>query len=142
MTTRRDSSTNDGVVTDDVVVCVDDEPGLAEAVSTALEHLDDGIRTTATTRPVEALQQVEGSRPDCIVSDYEMPDRDGAWLCERVAEHGVPFVLYTGRSEASPDLDEPQFDGVTAVVSKDRGMSHYADLVEHVRRAVTIESGL
>jgi CheY-like chemotaxis protein len=145
MITQRDGSANDGVGTDDDtlrIVCVDDEPGLAEAVSTALEHVDDGIRATATTCPKEALQLVEGDQPDCIVSDYEMPERDGAWLCDRVSEHDVPFVLYTSRSESSLDLDDPQLDGVTAVVRKDRGMSHYADLAEHVRRSVAVESGL
>lgn len=145
MSTQGDDSTTEGMGADDAalrVVCVDDEPGLAEAVSTTLERVDDGIRATPTTCPVEALDRVENGRADCVLSDYEMPDRDGAWLCDRVADHDVPFVLYTSRPEASLDLEDPKLDGVTAVVRKERGMDHYATLAEHVRRAVAVESGL
>ena len=122
------------------VVCVDDEPGLAEAVSTTLEHVDDDIHATATTCPATALERVEEDDLDCVVSDYDMPGRDGAWLCERVDGHDVPFVLYTSHSEESLDLDKPQFECLTTVVRKDRGMAHYADLAEHIRRAVALES--
>ena len=145
MMAQVDSSTEASIDTDDGgirVVCVDDEPGLAEAVSTALEHVDDDIRATATTCPMDALELVEEEALDCVVSDYDMPGRDGAWLCERVEEHDVPFVLYTSHSELSIDLDDPQLRGVSTVVRKDRGMAHYADLAEHIRRAIAVETSL
>ena len=143
MMAQANNSTGASVDTDENgirVVCVDDEPGLAEAVSTALEHVDDAIRATATTCPTEALERVEEGDLDCVVSDYDMPGRDGRWLCERVEKHDVSFLLYTSYSEASLDLDDPQLRGVNAVVRKDRGMAHYADLAEHVRRAVATET--
>jgi CheY-like chemotaxis protein len=125
------------------VLCVDDEPGLAETVSASLEYVDEEIRATATESAEKALRGVREGRFDCVVSDYRMPRHDGAWLCEQVTSHDsdIPFILYTSCAESELPLEEnAQLDGVTGVVRKDRGMSHYATLAERVRRAVAVET--
>jgi CheY-like chemotaxis protein len=144
MTVRRDETPRRKATGDSPirVVCVDDEPDLAATVSGALEHVDGGISATGTDEPTAALRGVREGRFDCVVSDYEMPGHDGAWLCDRVSQvdRTVPFVLYTARAESRVPVDgDPKLDGVTAVVRKGQGMSHYATLAERVRRAVAVE---
>jgi PAS domain S-box-containing protein len=71
--------------------------GGPDEVAAAWEGSDDAcppVRVASTA--AAALDEVSGV--DCIVSDYDLPGRDGLWLLERVREEypSLPFVLYGG----------------------------------------------
>ena len=81
------------------VLCVDDEPGLAELTATFLERFDDRISTRTAENAQEGLACLNDIPVDCIVSDHDMPGMDGLEFLEavRATDPGLPFILFTGR---------------------------------------------
>lgn len=86
--------------TDRHVLVVDDDEALATVVADALEHVDDRLRTTYTTDPQRALAALRRGGIDCLVTDYEMPDRDGLELAAADGSD-TPFVLFTQRRDGA-----------------------------------------
>ncbi|WP_135667098.1 ATP-binding response regulator [Halorhabdus rudnickae] len=83
------------------VLVVDDSEFFAEmtADTLATEH---GFETFARTSAQEGIEFLEDEQVDCIVSDYEMPERNGLKFLEAVREtlgEETPFVLLTGRGD-------------------------------------------
>jgi signal transduction histidine kinase len=85
------------------VLVVDDEPDACEAVRVVLEDHGAMVRTAASA--AEALDIMIDVRPDVIVADLAMPDRDGYELIRevraRTAGRHVPAVALTAYSEAA-----------------------------------------
>jgi len=81
------------------VLVVDDEPDLAELVSTALRF--DGCRTATAADADEAMRVARDFRPDIAVLDVMLPGDDGVRLLGRLrAEHpDLPAVFLTARGE-------------------------------------------
>ena len=66
------------------VLIVDDAPEIREMVAEMLEL--QGATVTAVGTAEEALELLENERPDVLLSDLEMPGKDGCWLIGRVRE--------------------------------------------------------
>jgi CheY-like chemotaxis protein len=64
------------------VLVVDDSPDIREVVVQMLEHHGATVAEVGTAE--EALDVLEASRPDVLLSDLEMPGKDGYWLIGRV----------------------------------------------------------
>jgi CheY-like chemotaxis protein len=64
------------------VLVVDDAPDIRELLTTVLER--QGATVTAVGTAVQALGLLEELRPDVLLSDLEMPEKDGYWLIRRV----------------------------------------------------------
>ncbi|QGN07035.1 response regulator [Halorhabdus sp. CBA1104] len=79
---------------------VDDSEFFAEMTAETL-RTDHDIDTVAETSVEDALALLDDEPIDCIVSDYEMPDRDGLDFLESVREQfgDIPFILLTGRGD-------------------------------------------
>ena len=79
---------------------VDDSEFFAEMTASTLTEEHD-IEATFRTNATDALEWLEDSDVDCIVSDYEMPGMDGLAFLERVQERydDLPFILLTGRGD-------------------------------------------
>ena len=79
---------------------VDDSEFFAEMTASTLSEEHD-IEATFETSAEAALEWLEDSNVDCIVSDYEMPGMDGLTFLERVQERydDLPFILLTGRGD-------------------------------------------
>jgi len=119
------------------VLCVDDEPGLAELVGTHLERADERLTTVAVTSAAAAFDALDTMAVDCIVSDYELPETDGIELLEavRADDPTLPFVLFTGRG--SEELASRAISaGVTDYLRKEPGTEQYALLARQVVHAV------
>jgi CheY-like chemotaxis protein len=85
------------------VLVVDDSPEIREALTTILEG--EGARVTAVGTAEHALDLLEQSRPDVLLSDLEMPRKDGYWLIGQVRaltpDRGglTPAACLTGRTD-------------------------------------------
>ncbi|MFT3774647.1 MAG: ATP-binding protein [Minicystis sp.] len=64
------------------VLVVDDEPDSRALLEKVLADRGALVRTCASAG--EALEQVSAWRPDVLVSDIGMPERDGYWLIDQV----------------------------------------------------------
>ncbi|GAA0522118.1 PAS domain S-box-containing protein [Halorubrum aquaticum] len=123
------------------VLCVDDEPGLADLVATYLER-DDGFdcETTVETDPNAALDRIRSGSFDCVVTDYDMPARTGVELLSSARETHpeLPFLLFSA-TEPDEIAAEMVRVGVTDYVGKDGGIEAYTTLVRRVEHAVDPE---
>jgi CheY-like chemotaxis protein len=87
------------------VLVVDDEPDACEAVRLVLEDNGALVRTAASA--TEALDIMPELRPDVIVADLAMPDRDGYELIRevrmRAGTRQVPAVALTAYMDTARD---------------------------------------
>jgi len=120
------------------VLHVDDEPGFADMVADFLEREDPQI-TVQTAKTVEsAIEILDTSSIDCIVSDYEMPEANGLQFLHTVrnSELDVPFILFTGKGSEEIASDAISA-GVTDYLQKEGGSSQYTLLAHRVTNAVS-----
>jgi sigma-B regulation protein RsbU (phosphoserine phosphatase) len=81
------------------ILIVDDDRMSRELLVRALQR--DGFAAAECETAREALQLMEGETPALLVSDYEMPEFNGAQLCHMVRHHdnpnvaGIPIILLT-----------------------------------------------
>ncbi len=119
------------------VLHVDDEPDLADVAATFLEREDERFRIDTATSAGEALDVLADRDVDCIVSDYEMPGRNGIDLLEAVREDhpDLPFILFTGKGSEEVASDAISA-GVTDYLQKETGTSQYAVLANRIANVV------
>ncbi|MFB6202777.1 MAG: PAS domain S-box protein [Halorhabdus sp.] len=120
-----------------VVLHVDDEPGLAEMAAEFLEREDDRLVVDTARNADDALDTLTARDIDCVVSDYDMPGRDGIALLEavRADDPELPFILYTGKG-SEEIASEAISAGVTDYLQKGTDQSQYAVLANRVTNAV------
>ncbi|WP_267640081.1 response regulator [Haloarchaeobius amylolyticus] len=116
---------------------VDDDPAFTELVGTVLEKTDDSLEITSVTSPTSALSMLEEDSPDCIVSDYDMPEMNGLALLREVREREaeIPFVLFTGKGSEEV-ASEAISAGVSDYLQKSGGLEKYEILANRVRNLV------
>jgi len=118
------------------VLHVDDEQGFAEMTAEYLERIADDLTVATETDPDRALEQLDDSI-DCVVSDYEMPERNGLELFHLVQDRNpdLPFILFTGRGSEAV-ASEAVSAGVTDYLQKDGSTDQYTILANRIRNAV------
>ena len=79
------------------ILVVDDEPDFATLVQGNLEK--EGFLVDVAYNGVEGLEKVRSNRPDAIVLDVMMPEKDGYEMCKELkGDDGlcdIPVVLLT-----------------------------------------------
>ncbi len=119
------------------ILHVDDEPDLLELVATFLEREDDRFRVESAETAAEGLDHLADNNVDCIVSDYDMPGRNGIEFLEAVREDypELPFVLFTGKG--SQEIASKAISaGVTDYLQKGTDTSQYAVLANRIGNVV------
>jgi len=119
------------------VLHVDDEPGFADLCATYLQREDEDLAVTTAMDVEGALDVWTSSDVDCVVSDYQMPGRDGLDLLAEIRDDDpeVPFVLFTGKG--NEDIASRAISaGVDDYLQKDSGTDQYALLATRIRTLV------
>jgi len=119
------------------VVAVDDEPALLEVIGTYLKEYGD-FEVIAYSSPMEAFEYIISENADAIISDYSMPEMDGISFFKQVKSRlpNIPFLLLTGRNEASLIL-EAMNAGVDFLQIKGEDSSLlFADIAQKIKSAV------
>jgi PAS domain S-box-containing protein len=119
------------------VLHVDDEPGLAEMVAAHLQRANGQISVTPVRTVEDALSKLRDTDFDCIVSDYEMPQKNGIEFLKTVrATHpDRPFILYTGKGSEEVASDALTA-GATDYLQKETGTDHYTVLANRIVNVV------
>src|SRR6476620_7865064 len=101
------------------ILLADDSITIQKVVE--LTFSDGDYEVTAVNNGAKAIQKLTEMRPDIILSDIIMPEKNGYEVCEFVKSHpeyrNIPVVLLTGTFEPF-DPDRADKAGCDAVVTK------------------------
>ena len=77
---------------------IDDSATMREVIKIAFRR--ENINVVAYSDAASALGQLEQGRPDIVISDVIMPDKDGYEVCQFIKAHpslgGTPVILMSG----------------------------------------------
>jgi DNA-binding NarL/FixJ family response regulator len=119
------------------ILHVDDEPGVTEVVTAFLERESGRVTVTTAHSVSEGLAVIEKRDIDVVISDYDMPGRNGIQFFESVREDypDLPFIFYTGKNSREID-SESASAAVTGYIKKRRGTDQYTTLATQAVAAV------
>lgn len=119
------------------VLIVDDNPRFGELAEMFLEDEFDDIAVTTATSADEGERLLAEHDIDCIVSDYQMPERDGIEFLQAVRDDSpeLPFILMTGKGDETV-ASRAITAGVTDYIRKEAGSEHYDLLAHRIRNVV------
>ncbi|QGX93787.1 PAS domain S-box protein [Haloplanus rallus] len=119
------------------VLHVDDQADFADLTATFLERADDRFTVETASSADGGLERIDERRPDCIVSDYNMPGMNGLEFFEAVRERypDLPFILFTGKGSETI-ASEALSAGVTDYLQKGSATDRYDLLANRIRNAV------
>ena len=110
------------------ILCVDDDPIPLTLRKLALEKA--GYEVTIATSGKEALRLAETHKFDLLLSDYLMPEMNGAELAAKMREQypDIPCFLYSGIAELPTDLTTvnkffSKLDGIETIIVKSKQTS-------------------
>ncbi len=86
------------------ILIVDDEPHIVLGLKDALEF--EGFRVVTATNGKEAVQSARSERPNAILLDLMLPDKNGYQVCEEIRRFdvAVPILMLTARSQESDKI--------------------------------------
>jgi two-component system KDP operon response regulator KdpE len=115
------------------VLIVDDEPAIRRLLRTSLNA--QGYRTVEAATAAEALASIARDRPDVVLLDLGLPDRDGLDVIRTVrASNPVPVVVLTSREGERAKvaaLDLGADDYVTKPFGMDELMARLRTALRH-----------
>lgn len=113
------------------VLVVDDEPPIRRFLRTSLAA--QGYCVVEAESGGEALQRLQGSRPDVIVLDLGLPDMDGLSVIETIRRgSSVPIIVLSSRSDEKGKVRALDL-GADDYVTKPFGME---ELIARIRTAI------
>lgn len=119
------------------VLHVDDEPGFADLVAEQLQREEESLSVETATGVDAGLEFLDEADIDCIVSDFDMPRRNGMEFLEVVRETyaELPFILYTGKG-SEEIASKAIAAGVDDYLQKSPGKEQYTLLAKRITNAV------
>ena len=119
------------------VLLVDDDPDLRAVTSSFLEREEDRLAVETAPDAAAGLDALADRDVECIVSDYEMPGRNGLAFLDEVRDRHpeLPCILFTGRGSEEV-ASEAISAGVTDYLQKRGGTERYERLANRIVEAV------
>jgi PAS domain S-box-containing protein len=125
------------------VLYVDDEPDLLDIATIFLESTGNfTIETSTSVR--EAMAKLCETQYDAIVSDYQMPEKDGiAFLKEIRSIYGhIPFILFTGKGREEVVIQALENGADFYLQKGGEPRSQFAELRNKIEKAVSEKRAL
>ena len=102
---------------DKLILVVDDDPDLVEAISMKLESKD--YRVEKAYDGIEAWDKIQEERPDLIILDVMMPRKNGYELCDELKANpqyqDIAIVLLTAVGSAVTSTRYTHRDGMSTL---------------------------
>jgi two-component system alkaline phosphatase synthesis response regulator PhoP len=103
-----------------LILVVDDDPDLVEAVCLKLESED--FRVAKAYDGIQAWQRIKEERPDLIILDVMMPKKNGYQVCDEIKQDpeykDITVVLLTAVGDAVTSTSYTHWDGKTALAEE------------------------
>ena len=103
-----------------LILVVDDDPDLVEALSLKLESED--FRVAKAYDGIQAWQRIKEERPDLIILDVMMPKKNGYQVCDEIKQDPeykeITVVLLTAVGDAVTSTSYTHWDGKTALAEE------------------------
>jgi CheY-like chemotaxis protein len=100
-----------------LVLVVDDDPDLVEAISMKLESKD--YQVAKAYDGIEAWDRIREKRPDLIILDVMMPRKSGYALCDEIKNNpeyqDITVILLTAVASALADTTYSHQDGMNTL---------------------------
>ncbi len=100
-----------------LVLVVDDDPDLVEAVSMKLEAK--GFRVNKAYDGEEGMEKIKEEKPDLVILDVMMPRKNGWVLCEEIKTDNdlksIIVVMLTAVGDAVKTTNYTHHDGKTTL---------------------------
>jgi len=100
-----------------LVLVVDDDPDLVEAVSMKLESKN--YRTAKAYDGIEAMDQILKEKPVLVILDVMMPRKNGWVVCDEIKKNedlkDIVVILLTAVADAVQSTNYTHFDGKTTL---------------------------
>ena len=100
-----------------LILVVDDDPDLVEAVSMKLESK--GYRVAKAYDGVQAWDKIKEERPKLVILDVMMPNKNGYQVCDEIKNDpdykDITVVLLTAVGEAVTTTRYMHRDGITTL---------------------------
>jgi len=119
------------------VLHVDDQPDFAATVAAFVEREIDRLDVESEVNASDGLSRLADGSFDCVVSDYDMPGRNGIEFLEALRERRpeLPFILYTGKGSEEVASDAIAA-GATDYFQKESGTDQYTVLANRIETLV------
>jgi PAS domain S-box-containing protein len=119
------------------VLYVDDETALLDIGKRYLERIGDFTVDTAESAH-RALEKIQSTLYDAIVSDYQMPVMDGIELLKtiRASNNSIPFIIFTGKGREEVVIDALNFGADFYLQKGGQPKAQFAELGHKIRQAV------
>jgi CheY-like chemotaxis protein len=120
------------------IIHVDDEPFVLEITKEIIQSFDREFEMKGSTSPMEAIKMVKETEPDCVLSDFNMPEMDGIEFTRRLREYSmIPVVMYSNVSDEGVTCEAFEA-GVDDFVVKQDNSDHYVVLMKRIRNVVDL----
>src|SRR5213596_3085848 len=95
------------------ILVVDDDAGIRENIADLLSS--ENYEVVSAANADEAMRVLDSQRIDLLLTDFQMPGRNGVELIEaaRRANQRVPAILMTAYLYVFEQLDERRREGIT-----------------------------
>ena len=94
---------------DSIILVVEDEPLIVMDISMAFESAGAQLTTTNSVKHAKLLVEHDGL--SAAILDHALADGDSSSLCRRLAERGIPYLIYSGfKTIDGPCNDAPHLD--------------------------------
>ena len=122
------------------ILHVDDDPCLLDVTKAILE-LHPDIKVHSANSVDEAFSKIATNSYDVIISDYQMPIKDGLEFLKEIRENGskIPFIIFTGKGREEVAVKALNLGAFRYMHKTGDPETVYAELVTAIRQAATNE---
>jgi two-component system phosphate regulon response regulator PhoB len=87
----------------DRILAIEDEEDILEVIEYNLDR--EGFEVTTSTNGEDGFQKVRNERPDLVLLDLMLPDRDGLEICRKIRDDDelkrIPVIMVTAKDTES-----------------------------------------
>jgi len=122
------------------VLHVDDDQSLLSVTKQCLET-EGAIQVDSVLSADEALARLENEKYDVLISDYQMPGKDGLQLLKELRQKGetIPFVMFTGKGREEVAIQALNLGANQYVNKVGDAQTVYTELTHSIRELARIK---